>query len=167
MVLQRAFIEDRIDKANAISPMSVSEITETYEQAKQIAQIYLANKNEYERRLAEEQAEVERSQVSIYLPSGNDVSSSFVVSARNDVQAVPNLQQVAPKKKTRGAIVEKVSEVDIKVTREAMNTLNNQPQKVKNEAALMARYEASLQRRRDQRAFAPEMEMSNVASMSK
>lgn len=165
---QRAYIEDRVDKANAISPMSVSEITEVYEQAKRIAQIYLANKSEYEQRLAEEKAEVERSQVSVFIPSKQNVSNSFVVSARNEASQAPvTLQGEKPKKKTRGAITELVNPIDIKVTREAMGIASAQPQKVKNEAALMARYEASLQRRRDQRAFAPEMEMSNVASMSK
>ncbi|MBP3582075.1 MAG: hypothetical protein J6J33_04920 [Clostridia bacterium] len=166
--LQRAFIEDRIDKANVISPMSVSEITEVYEQAKRIAQIYLANKDEYERRLAEEKAEVERSQVSIYVPSSNTDSNGFVVSARNiEAPAAQATKEIIPKKKTRGARIEKVDEIDLRVTREAMGLTDAQPQKVKDEAVLMARYEASLQRRRDQRAFAPEMEMANVSSMSK
>lgn len=165
---QRAFIEDMANKSNAISPMSMSEITEVYEQAKMIAQIYLANKDEYERRLAEEQAEVERSQVSSYVPSSNGVSDRFVVSAKNDSREPAGITFTAePKKKSRGAKVEKVSAVDLRVIREAMEMNDPQPQKVKDEAVLMARYEASLQRRRDQRMLAPEMSMANVASMSK
>ena len=165
---QRAFIENMVNKSNAISPMSVSEITEVYERAKMIAQIYLANKSEYERRLAEEKAEVERSQVSSYVPSSNDVSDRFVVSARNSGKETAGVISAAkPKKKSRGAKVEKVSDVDLRVTREAMEMTDPQPQKIKDEAVLMARYEASLQRRRDQRTLAPEMGMTNVASMSK
>ncbi len=166
--LQKAIIEEKVDKANAISPMSVSEITEVYEQAKRIAQIYLANKNEYEKRLAEEKAEVERSQVSTYLPSGSRASDGFVVYARNNaVSTIQAPKEIIPRKKTRGAKIERVSVVDLKVTREAMRLTESQPQKIKEEAALMARYEASLQRRRDAKAFAPEMGMVNVSSMYK
>ena len=165
---ERRFIDDRVDKSNAISPMSVSEITEVYEQAKRIAQIYLANKDEYERRLAEEKAEVERSQVSIYVPSSKNMSNGFVVSANSKVEPdVRRVESIKPAKKVRGARVERVGAVDIRVTREAMGITEEQPVKIKNEDALMARYEASLQRRRDKRLFAPEMGMENVASMSK
>ena len=75
---QKSFIEAQVDKSNVLAPMSVTEITDVYETAKKIAQIYLANKSEYEKRLAEEQQEMLRSSA-VEPSSKQKTSGSFAM----------------------------------------------------------------------------------------
>ena len=157
---QKSFIEAQVDKSNVLAPMSVSEITDIYEKAKMIAQVYLANKSEYEQRLAEEQQEMLRS--SAVEPSSKQKTlGSFAMQTITpiaEILAVPAQKAepvIKPAKKSRGAKIEKVNPVDLMVTRRSMGLIDTQPVKIKDEAALMAKYEASLAKRRDEKAFTP------------
>ena len=156
---QKNFIESQVDKANVLSPLSVSEITDIYEKAKMIAQVYLANKSEYEQRLAEEEQEnIRASELALSPQRATDGFVMSVVSPAKETSASVAEKpepEIKPAKKSKGAKVSKVDAVDLKVTREAMGLIDKQPVKIKNEAVLMAKYEASLAKRRDAKAFAP------------
>lgn len=152
---QKRFISEQVDKSNLYSPMTISEITEVYEQAKQLTLIYLKNRDEYEKRLKDQETEAGRSRAVEIAPSGKVASDSFAMSDGGTKQVAEVKKIPKPAKSKKGAKIEKVNPLDLKVTKEAMGIAEIQPVKIKDEAMLRAKYEASLARRRDAKAYAP------------
>ena len=152
---QKRFISEQVDKSNLYSPMTISEITEIYEQAKQLTLIYLKNRDEYEKRLKDQETEAGRSRAVEIAPSGKVASDSFAMSDGGTKQVAEVKKIPKPAKSKKGAKIEKVNPLDLKVTKEAMGIAEIQPVKIKDEAMLRAKYEASLARRRDAKAYAP------------
>lgn len=163
---QRKFIESVVDDENENNPLKINKSASTYETSKKIAQVYLANKENYERILLEEKLECGQIQSTSFDQGGQNELETIVMSMPSTIESDIVKKKI---KNGRRRKIERVSLLDLETARNEMRSVKEYSKKQK-EDELMKKYEMLLQQRiakLQKEKEIPEYQMQQSMAMSR